>query len=542
MDTQNRILNMKKIFNIAILVLIINYSNVLSQSERPKAIINIVVDNLSNSEIDRNSLLLSDEGLIMLRDKGFSYTNASYPYISKSTACDYSTISTGTTPRYHGIISSQWYSPKAEINISCIENKNIVLIDNNKNKKKGYDASKLMASTIGDELKVYTQGESKIYSVSLNNIAAVLLGGHAADGAFWFDASSGNWVTSDYYMSWLPEWVSNFNNRNKSFLYLSEDWKLTYNDYNYNIDKETYDKKNFPITLKDYQDKKTPYNIISSTPMGCMLLVDFTQKLIINERIGKDNIPDILNINFSTITDSRLDKGTYSIAKADFIIRLDKEIARLIKLLNEEIGTNNYIITLTGTHPQGQYVSDLKKYKIPTGIFDPWRAKALLNSYLMAKYGQGSWILNFSNQQIFLNKDLINKKQLSYNDFQNDVASFISDFEGIKLAIPISDINNTNNLSDTEIQYIKESIYPKRSGDIFICYQRGWAESSLYSTSTPTYNEKTTPLYIYGKNITNKTINTKVFLTGLAPTLSEILGIPIPNNSSKDDIYYDIIK
>ncbi len=64
---------------------------------------------------------------------------------------------------------------------------------------------------LGDELKLATQGKSRVFGVSLKDRAAVLPAGFAADGAYWIDPKSGAWITSTYYRNDLPQWVQNFN-------------------------------------------------------------------------------------------------------------------------------------------------------------------------------------------------------------------------------------------------------------------------------------------------------------------------------------------
>ena len=53
--------------------------------------------------------------------------------------------------------------------------------------KTGASPHNLLADTLGDELKLATQGKSRVFGVSLKDRAAVLPGGFAADAAYWID-------------------------------------------------------------------------------------------------------------------------------------------------------------------------------------------------------------------------------------------------------------------------------------------------------------------------------------------------------------------
>jgi len=520
------------------------YFNLFSFSalppEKPTLVVNIVVDDLSNEEIKQHQHLLSTNGLLKLQNEGTNFSNATYPYSATDKACDYASLSTGTTPRFHGIVSNQWYLPKQDKLHSSIESKNAILIGY-PTLEKGYDAKNVVASTIGDELKISSLGKSKIYSISLDETAAVLLGGHAADGVFWLDNRSGQWISSDYYMSWLPEWVNSFNDKNFSEFYLTQEWVLTRNPKDYRINSEEYDDATFPIILNEYKDEKAPYKILKSTPMGSMYVLDFATELIKKENMGKDDDTDILFINFSSITDPGIKKSKYSIEKADYIIKLDKEIAKLTRLLDDEIGTHNYLITLTSTQQKGLSVQELEKNRMPTGKFNPERAKALLNSYLMALHGQGNWVLSLNNQQIYLNKELIEKSRLNFNSFQESVAAFMEEFEGIKWAIPAFKLKYAD-FNEGSFMAMQESYFPSRCGDVMLSYYPGWAEEKKNTDDSYSYSHNNTlvPMIMYGWKMERNSIKSKVSLTGLAPTLSTLLNIAIPNSSSKNLIYLDL--
>jgi hypothetical protein len=77
----------------------------------------------------------------------------------------------------------------------------------------GASPRNLRASTLGDELRLATQGRSRVFGVSLKDRAAILPPGQAANGAFWLDDASGHFTTSTYYMEHLPEWARGVQHR-----------------------------------------------------------------------------------------------------------------------------------------------------------------------------------------------------------------------------------------------------------------------------------------------------------------------------------------
>lgn len=68
--------------------------------------------------------------------------------------------------------------------------------------------------------------KSKVIGIALKDRGAILPAGKNADGAFWFDAASGNWISSSYYFpnGKLPKWLQAFNERKLPESYLGKTW------------------------------------------------------------------------------------------------------------------------------------------------------------------------------------------------------------------------------------------------------------------------------------------------------------------------------
>lgn len=494
--------------------------------EKPTLVINIILDNVSSHDIARHSNLFNTEGLLKLKNEGSTFSNIYFPYTVSDKVCDYASLMTGCCPSKHGIIGQQWYEPNNNKYKNCTFSKGAILIGNDSTKRSG-DASLLLASTLPDELKLNTKSASKTYAVSLHQDAAILLAGHAANGAFWLDNESGNWVSSDYYMPWIPNWIKDFNNKKMANFYMSQDWALSYKPTSYNINHLTYNEKKFPIKLENYQDKKLPYKILKSTPLGNMFITDFTTHLIKEERLGKDSITDFLTINYSDIENKNIKNNPLSIEKADFLVKLDHEIKKLIEILNTEVGNNNYLISLTSTQVQSYSSEYLEQHHIIHGCFDPERAIALLNSYLMALYGQGEWVTNYSNNQIYLNEELIKKSRINSKEFQEIVANFMEEFSGVACAIPAYHLKYSSSNSET-VKAMKSSYYAHKSGDIMIALDPGWFEKGKNTCSG---NFKI-PLYFYGWKIERKNSKQTVSYTEISSTWASLLDIPTPNATS----------
>ena len=131
------------------------------------------------------------------------YEAASYPFSPVDRASAIASIATGTTPHYNNIVSSQWLDRTTLRPVFCTDDATNQV-----------SPAKMATSTTGDELKVASRGRAMVYSVAIDKDAAVMAGGHAADGAFWISEKNGRWTTSSYYASASQTLVKAFNNAN----------------------------------------------------------------------------------------------------------------------------------------------------------------------------------------------------------------------------------------------------------------------------------------------------------------------------------------
>ena len=84
----------------------------------------------------------------------------------------------------------------------------------------------LLATTFSDELMLASNGKAKVFGVSVKDRGAITMAGHTGK-AYWFSKSTGDFVTSSYYMDQYPGWVSDWNNKNYPLRYANTEWALT---------------------------------------------------------------------------------------------------------------------------------------------------------------------------------------------------------------------------------------------------------------------------------------------------------------------------
>ena len=516
--------------------------------EKPKLIIGIVIDQMRYDYIYRYWNKLENNGFKRFINEGAVCKNAYQNYLYTQTGPGHATIYTGATPSVNGIVTNEWYIPLKKQKVYCVEDSKAKTVGSNSDKGKVSPVN-LLTTTIGDELRLSNQNKSKVIAIAMKDRSAILPGGHNPNAAYWYDETTGNWITSTYYMDSLPKWVDEFNNKKLADLYLDRLWTplLPITDYSESLpDSNKYEvgfsnnQKNFPYDLSfiSKKDKKIrDYSILKNTPFGNTYTHDFAIASVLGESLGKHDYTDFLAVSFSPTDYIGHSFGPLAVETEDTYLRLDKEIAHFLDFIESEIGKENVLIFLTGDHGSSQHPQYLIDNRLPGGIFKQYYALSLLKSYLNAVYGDGEWVLCYLDNQIFLNHALIEDSKLSLKDVQDKVAAFMLQFNGVQNAVTATTLQ-TNNFTKGMFMFMQNSYNQKRSGDVLINLEPGWIQDMNYFIDHNTaYSYDThVPLLWYGWKISHKTILREVHPVDIVPTISALLNIESPSGCNGEPI------
>ncbi|MGB3465328.1 MAG: alkaline phosphatase PafA, partial [Cyclobacteriaceae bacterium] len=485
-------------------------------------------------------------GFKKLIKDGFFSKNTHYNYVPTYTGPGHASIYAGSTPEMHGIIANDWYSRKLNRRMNCVDDSTVTTVGAKSGGKSSYSPVNLLSSNFGDELKIGSQGESKVVGVSLKNRGAILPAGHIPDGAYWFDDQSGNFVTSTYYTKKLPDWVEAFNDKKLAKQYLTGTWETLKPIEEYKEsgpDDNPYEavigmnsRPVFPYDLTKIRKKNGNYSFIRKAPFGNTIVADMAKAAIEGENLGKDESIDLLAISFSSTDYIGHAFGPDSKELEDTYIRLDRDIANLIEYLDENVGKDEYVLFITADHAVAEVPQFLIDKRVPAGYIQSAPIKSILGRKLGEKYGKEKWILNTSNDQIFLDNDLLKKKKIDRNEFLNDIRETLLTFQGIKNVYKAEDMV-THTYTDGIREKLQNGYNTKRSGDLLIQYEPGWFQTGYGKTGTTHgsgYNYDThVPLIIYGTGIPKGYISAKrTNITDIIPTLCIKYGVNLPNGAT----------
>src|SRR5271165_6922009 len=252
---------------------------------RPKLVVIIVIDQFRGDYLERYRDQLGDGGFRLLLDHGAYFTDCYYNYANTSTAPGHATLLTGAYSNGHGILANEWRDPQKGKMVTSVEDDATKLVGISSDAP-GASPHNLLASTLGDELKLATQGKARVFGVALKDRAAILPAGFAADGAYWIDQKSGSWITSTYYRGELPNWARDFNDSKRADKYLNREWKDS-------------DGKVLRTTKPEAGKPADFYRLVGSTAFGNEYEFEFARELITYEKLGSGPATDLLVISLS---------------------------------------------------------------------------------------------------------------------------------------------------------------------------------------------------------------------------------------------------
>jgi predicted AlkP superfamily pyrophosphatase or phosphodiesterase len=544
---------MRHLFSLFVVVLLVlpcnaqnntstnNLSEKSNYNERPKLVVGIVIDQMRYDYLTRFYNRFGEGGFKRMMNEGFNCKNNHFNYIPTYTGPGHASIYTGTTPKYHGVISNSWFDKDIEKSVYCAEDTSVQSLGTLGNTGQ-MSPHRMKTTSFADENRLFTQMQGKTIGIAIKDRGAILPAGHTANAAYWFQGKEeGNWISSSFYMDELPKWVRQFNKKHSVESYLKE-WNTLYdiatytesgpdlNDFEGGFNgKET---ATFPYDLKKLQKDNGGYDILKGTAYGNSLTADFAIDAIKSEALGTDDYTDILTVSFSSPDYVGHNFGVNSKEVQDTYLRLDLDLERLFKSLDELVGKGEYTVFLTADHAAVNVPSYLQSVKIPAGYFNSREFSMKVNSFVTSTFGASDLIKSISNNQIFLNRKKIKELDLDLDDVQVSIVNEIIDYKFIDKAYTATTLSSTSFPVGIE-QLVQNGFNQKRSGDVVYIFDPAViAYSKTGSTHGSAFEYDThVPLLFFGKGIKHGSTLKKTEVVDIAPTVSALLSISYPNGN-----------
>lgn len=517
--------------------------------ETPKLVVGIMVDQMRYDYLYRYWDKYGDDGFKRLLNDGFSFDNAQFDYMPTYTGPGHASVYTGTTPAVHGIIGNNWYVKDEDRSTYVTEDPDYQSLGTET------DAGQMsprwmLSSTIGDELRLHTNMRSKVVGISLKDRGSILPAGHTGD-AYWFDYDTGDFITSTYYHDELPVWLEEFNNRNLVDRYLSEPWETLYpiEEYIESIEDDnpyegTYageDRPVFPHNLPTLREENGP-GLVAPTPFGNELVKELAIAAIEGESLGQHEVTDLLAVSFSSPDHAGHQFGPASVEIQDIYLRLDRQLAELLGYLEQQIGKENVLVFLTSDHGAGHVPNYLRDQGVPAGNFSGSEVADTLREFLAAGYGE-DLLKNFSNQQVFLDRQRIVAMGENLQDVQENVAQFLLGIDAIAGALTAHSLQSSQ-FTDGLQWKIQRGYNQQRSGDVMTWLEPQWMPGGSTGTThgSPYSYDTRAPMLWYGWNIPAGRSSRPVYISDIASTLAVFLNTAYPNGNTGNPMNHLIKK
>ena len=364
-----------------------------------------------------------------------------------------------------------------------------------------------------------------------------------ANAAYWYNGGvKGDWISSSFYMDELPKWVKNFNASDAASKY-KKSW-TTLKNINTYLESGTDDNPYegafsgeaapvFPHDLPALWDANGQFDILRGTAYGNSLTTDFALAALEGEGLGRDNIPDFLAVSYSSTDYVGHQFGVNSKEVQDTYLRLDQDLARLLKELDKKVGVGEYLVFLTSDHGAVDVPAYLKDQKLPAGYMDSQGMSAKFREFMSYTYGDANLIKNYSNAQFFLDRDVIRSLELEIEDVQYNIAQELLGYDGVSQVF--TGYQMEHNEYTRGIPYIIQNGYnQKRSGDVILVLDPAvvYYPRTGSTHGSPYVYDTHVPLLFYGKGIPRGSTVGRTEIPDIAPTISALLGISFPNGTT----------
>ena len=533
-------------------------------AKRPRLVLLIVVDQFRYDYLERFGDLFGANGFKRLQRDGASWTQSNYDHMPTYTAPGHATMMTGAYPAETGIIANEWLDRSSGKRITSVFDDSVKILGGDPNEP-GASPKRLLSSTVGDELRLFTNDRSKVIGISVKDRSAILPAGRHANAAYWFNWLSGNMVSSTYYFNQLPAWVATFNATRPADKYFGAKWDRLLPEGEYvkragpdstpweRVDASSGDTNTFPHTITG--GAKAPsrafYAALDYSPFANDLLVSFAQQAIVNEQLGQDDDPDLLSVSFSANDYVGHRYGPYSQEAMDMTLRVDQQIATLLDFVAARVGLANTLIAFTADHG----VAPIPEHAAALGLggarINANDVLAAIHAAIGARYNPqhktpdptADYLLKdsgttrdfFLNGNIYFNYDALKRDSVSLDEVSQVVAAAALTVPGVARSFTRGQLlRGATSITDPIERRILHGFHPARSGDVVIVAEPyKYLGDTITATHGSPYSYDThVPTIIMGAGIIPGRYLEPASPADIAPTLSALLRITAPSSAT----------
>ncbi len=505
--------------------------------QRPRLILVLAIDQMRFDYLTRFDDLYAG-GLRTLIDNGAVFTNARYRHAATETGPGHSVILSGRHPSSSGIVANAWYDGLLGRTVN-------VVADPFESPLGGPGASaspvNFVGFTLGDALKQSTP-ESRVVGVSQKDRSAILMAGRLGDGAYWYETSGGNFITSTYYMDVSPAWLDEWNGRNVADRYARRPWdRLIEDEAVYQryagpdaIDGE-WDRQDtvFPHQIRGNPPEQGFYSDLTRTPFVDELTLEVALEARAAHDLGTDGFTDILAVGFSGTDIVGHTYGARSQEVMDQLLRLDRVLENLFAEIDRSVGLEETLIVLTADHGSLPLIETLQARGVDARRIDPAILRDAVEGGLREGFGNATGFLaSFGTRGIYLDAGAIADRGARRSDVEQVIIDALTSTGIVAAVYTQAQLAGDAGSEDPYIDLYRNGFFSSRSPHLSVRINPYIYLSSEFSGGTghgtPYDYDRHIPIVLMGPGVRPGTFPAASGPEDIAPTLARILGLEYP--------------
>jgi len=506
----------------------------------PSLVVVFVLDMAPPGVLDRAEPLLTG-GLGRMLRSGRRYTQCRHDHAGTETGPGHATLLSGLYPSHSGIILNDWYDRATKSDVYCAG-------DSGPGARPDFDdpashpigPGNLRGENLADLVKRKIPG-AKVYAVAGKDRAAVLMGGHHPDGAFWHSRSSG-WMTSNpSLIAALPSWGAAFwGDTGRGVPYtegIPDQWTYPLrpgaraDDYPYENAVFSRVSPHPLLEPTPTGDKATAtiVNRIIFSPWWNWPIIGLSRRILEAESLGADAAPDLLLVGLSATDSVGHHYGPDSQEYLDTLIRVDgwmDDLMRDARSRAEAEGRGGVLFALSGDHgvlPLPETIPGARR-------IDAWNLRSRMRDALasaIGKEGAQDLIASVNSGNIYFDGEVLARLDMTADQAAEAARRAFSGFWEIARVYKASDLAGSST-GDQFLDLQRHSFDAERGGDVVVqpC-DRCLVTSSGGGTShgSPYDYDRHVPMILMGDGIEPGEDDRECHTVDLAPTIAELLGI-----------------
>lgn len=297
--------------------------------------------------------------------------------------------------------------------------------------------------------------------------------------------------------------------------------------------------RTFPHAWGNLGDKYFT-TLLTLSPAGDQLTLDFARAIIENEQLGQDAVPDYLSISFSSNDYVLHVFGPSSLEAEDNLLQLDKTLAELFSYIDKTVGLEHTLIVLSADHGAPEAPPYLNKMGDSNAHYYDIDAcmQTVEEGLAQGPYADIEGLLGqFAHPYVYLDQAALTEAGLDRAAVAESVAQLVEQCPGVSAAVTARDTRYSPTRNPVVERRVWNNYNARRSGDVYVVldsnvYVNDFDGLVVATTHGSPWNYDTfVPIFFLGKGVESGEVSRRVTPYDIAPSLSARLGIKPPSGS-----------